>query len=202
MRLDKSSRPAPSRREGRNWLKKGILAGCLGCASRSSSGGKDVAECATGIAVFRVISGETPLFFCCSRAVFPLLSAAVFRAKGHSHQSVTGNSGREHAIISGAFVLFPGPPARNARSSAASPPGLLQIRCICSKTAIVRRVPPAGTIGTSAGSVRLQIRCKCSRTPLASPPESPRPMPTTGMRSRADVISCATGICRTARCIG
>jgi hypothetical protein len=42
---------------------------------------------------------------------------------------------------------------------------LLQIRCICSKTAIARRVQPAGTTGTSTGSVWLQIRCKCSQTP-------------------------------------
>lgn len=123
----------------------------------------------------RFILVVRPPVFPCSRPVIPLLIGAGFRAKAHSDQSVSGKRRRKRSVSGEICRSRPQPSGRKPRNSAASPPGLLQIRCICSKTAIARR-PTAGpaprTIGTGARSVRLQIRCKCSQTPIASPPEA------------------------------
>jgi hypothetical protein len=69
-------------------------------------------------------------------------------------------------------------PAENAGFPRASPPHLLQIRCICSKTAIARR-PPPGTIGTGA----VQSGCK-SAANAARRPSHRRPKPGTGANQR------------------
>ena len=59
-----------------------------------------------------------PLF----RAVIPLLSAGIFRAKSHVRQRVSGKSARKRGLSAARLLLRPGISAKEPRMSAGSPP--------------------------------------------------------------------------------
>jgi hypothetical protein len=83
---------------------------------------KEVVKLPAENCYFRLLGQASPLFFRCSRAVIPLLSAAVFRGKSHSDQSVTENSGRNPRYQRHVGCSSPLASAKNPRISAASPP--------------------------------------------------------------------------------
>ena len=158
------------------------------------------------IAVFGYLGGRGPCFSPCSRPVIALLFGAGFRAKGHLDQSVSEKSGRKRPVSGEICRSRPQRSSRKCRIAAASPPRLLQIRCICSKTALARRAPrhnrDRGAFSPAANP--LQMQPDAHRIAARSGGR----MPTSGMRCRgavipmSGVISSAVGIRRPARCIG
>ena len=95
-------------------------------------------KCETIITIPCAVGERRAAVFPLFRAVIPLLSAAVFRAKSRSYQGVSGKSARKRGL-SAARLLLRAPAFRP--KSRGCPRGrrrgLLQIGCICSK----RRAP-------------------------------------------------------------
>ena len=135
-------------------------------------------KCETIITIPCAVGERRAAVFPLFRAVIPLLSAAVFRAKSRSYQGVSGKSARKRGL-SAARLLLRAPAFRP--KSRGCPRGcrrgLLQIGCTCSKNG-----RPAG--GRS-GPAQSHSGCKSAAN---------------AARRRPRPFSCATEIPRTARC--
>ena len=150
-------------------------------SSRAARGhrAKVLPKCETIISIPCAVGERRVAVFPLFRAVIPLLCAAVFRAKSHVRQRVSGKNARKRGLSAARLLLRPrhfGQRAANFRGVCRR--GLLQIGCKCSK----KRPPPAG--GRSGPA---QFRSGCKSAANAA-------------RRRPRPFSCAKEIRRTARC--
>jgi len=126
---------------------------------------KVLPKCETIITIACAVGERRAAVFPLFRAVMPLLCAAVFRAKSHARQRVSGKSREKRGLSAVRLRLRPrrlGQKHADVRGVAAA------VCCKSAANAAKRAATGRRAIGPGAGSLWLQIGCKCSQTAPAT----------------------------------